>query len=170
MEPDLQALNNSFMAAAKAAHALPNPNFNMSQCSVIGSNASQVHDRYTTTTTPSIRHPVLPSATSTTTVLSDANFCNNLDPALQPTGPPGTESEQSDMAKDDSSGSDESSEDEEMGWEEVRGYHSTHPGMFLPIFIQVALKSCRFFGRRATTPTSGGSCSSNRSQISVFLR
>ncbi|KAG2059358.1 hypothetical protein BDR06DRAFT_967895 [Suillus hirtellus] len=112
------------MAAAKATHTLPDPNFNMSQCSVSGSNT---HHTTTTTTTTSIRHPILLSTTSTIMVLSDTNFCKNLDPALQPTGPPGMESEQSDMAKDDSSGLDESSRDEEMGWGEVCGHHSTHP-------------------------------------------
>ncbi|KAG0695456.1 hypothetical protein DFH29DRAFT_880027 [Suillus ampliporus] len=136
-EPDLQALNNSFVAAAKGAHALPDPNYSRSQTHVttfsmsqhcvpvIGPNASQGHH---TATTPSIKDPVLSSTTSTTMALPDANFYRNLDPGLQPTEPLGTESEQSDTFKDDSSGLDKNSGDEQMGWGEVHGHHSAHPG------------------------------------------
>jgi hypothetical protein len=140
MELDLQALNNSFVATAKGAHTLPDPNHShqthvdMSQhhVLVINSNTSQGHR---TTTTSNIEDPALSSTTSTTMLLPDANFFQNLDPVLQPTGPLGTESEQSNMSKDDLSGSDEGSGDEKMGWGEASGLHSTHPGKFLPVSI-----------------------------------
>ncbi|KAG2120255.1 hypothetical protein DEU56DRAFT_760851 [Suillus clintonianus] len=196
-EPDLQALNNSFVAAAKGAHALPDPNHSQtcvdtSQChvpvtnpkapqghrTVTTSNVEQTHQTrvdtsqrhvpitnpnapqghrtiptsnveqtrvdtsqrhvpvinpnapqgHRTVTTSNVKDPALSSTTSNTVLLSDANFFQNLDPALRPTGPSGAESEQSNTSKDDSSGSDEGSGDEEMGWGEARGHHSTHPG------------------------------------------
>ncbi|KAG1719320.1 hypothetical protein EDB19DRAFT_1973382 [Suillus lakei] len=163
-EPDLQALNNSFMATAKGAHALPDPNHShqirvgtsQRHVLVINPNASQGHHTITTSnieqtrvdtsqchipvinpnasqghrtvTTSNVEDPALSSTTSTTVLLPDANFFQNLDPALRPTGPSGTESEQSNTSKDDSSGSDEGSGDKQMGWGEARGHHSTHPG------------------------------------------
>ncbi|KAG1721678.1 hypothetical protein EDB19DRAFT_1960759 [Suillus lakei] len=163
-EPDLQALNNSFVATAKGAHALPNPNHShqihvgtsQRHIPVINPNTSQGHRTITTSnveqtrvdtsqrhipvinpnasqghrtiTTSNVEDPALSSTTSTTVLLPDANFFQNLDPALWPTGPSGTESEQSNTSKDDSSGSDEGSGDEQMGWGEAHGHHSTHPG------------------------------------------
>ncbi|KAG1733315.1 hypothetical protein EDB19DRAFT_1911665 [Suillus lakei] len=127
-EPDLQALNNSFVATAKGAHALPDPNHShqirvgtsQRHIPVINPNASQGHRTITTSnveqtrvdtsqrhipvinpnasqghrtvTTSNIEDPALSSTTSTTVLLPDANFFQNLDPALQPTGPSGTES------------------------------------------------------------------------------
>ncbi|KAG1756965.1 hypothetical protein EDB19DRAFT_1822171 [Suillus lakei] len=163
-EPDLQVLNNSFVAAAKGAHALPDPNHSHQTCVgtsqrhvlLINPNASQGHRTITTSnveqtrvdmsqhhipvinpnasqghrtvTTSNVEDPALSSTTSTTVLLPDANFFQNLDPALQLTGPSGTESEQSNMSKDDLSGSDEGSGDKQMGWGEAHGHHSTHPG------------------------------------------
>ncbi|KAG1721918.1 hypothetical protein EDB19DRAFT_1835241 [Suillus lakei] len=176
-EPDLQVLNNSFVATAKGVHALPDPNHShqthvgTSQCHVpvINPNTSQGHRTITTSnieqtrvdtsqchipvinpnasqghctvTTSNIEDPALSSTTSTTMLLPDANFFQNLDPALWLTGPLGTESEQSNTSKDDSSGSDEGSGDEQMGWGEARVHHSTHPGFLreeLPPQPQVA--------------------------------
>ncbi|KAG1729041.1 hypothetical protein EDB19DRAFT_1832573 [Suillus lakei] len=105
---------------------------------VVNPNTSQGH---CTITTSNVEDPALSSTTSTTVLLPDANFFKNLDPALRPTGLSGTESKQSNTSKDDSSGSDEGSRDEQMGWGEARGHHSTHPGFLreeLPPQPQVA--------------------------------
>ncbi|KAG1843263.1 hypothetical protein DFJ58DRAFT_844371, partial [Suillus subalutaceus] len=112
-EPDLQALNNSFVAASKERHALPVPNHSQSQ---------------THATIPAVKGRVPSSTSLTTVVLPDADFYKNLDPALRMTRPSGTQSEQSDTSKDESSSSDESNGNEQMGWGEVHGHHSTHPG------------------------------------------
>jgi hypothetical protein len=144
-EPDLQALNNSFMATSKERHALPVPKHSRSQ---------------THATNPTIKDCVPSSTSSTTSALPDADFYKNLDPALWTTRPSDTQSEQSDTSK--SSSSDESNGDEQMGWGEARRRHSTHPGKLLLISIQVVLKSHRVFERRATTPISDGDRSSNR--------
>ncbi|KAG2343827.1 hypothetical protein BDR05DRAFT_999733 [Suillus weaverae] len=121
-EPDLQPLNNSFMATSKERHTLPVPNHSQSQ---------------THATIPAIKNCVPSSTSLTTVVLPDADFYKNLDPALQMIRLSGTQSEQSDTSKDESSSSDESNGDEQMGWGEVHGRHSTHPGKPLPISIEV---------------------------------
>lgn len=163
-EPDLQALNNSFVAAAKKAHALPDSHSSLSQTRATALNISQPQ---VPVTTHSIQDPIL-SGTNSSAVLPDVNFYQNLDPALQLPVPQSIESEQSDTSKDDSSGLDESSGDEQIGWGEVHGRHSTHPGKSLPIYVQVELKSDRFSERMLTTSTSGGHRSPNRFRISAL--
>ncbi|KAG1898434.1 uncharacterized protein F5891DRAFT_1279433 [Suillus fuscotomentosus] len=123
-EPDLQALNNSFVAAAKKAHALPDSHSSLSQTRVTALKISQPQ---VPVTTHSVQDPIL-SGTNSSAMLPDVNFYQNLDPALRLPVPQSIESEQSDTSKDDSSGLDESSGDEQIGWGEVHGHHSTHPG------------------------------------------
>ncbi|KAG2104743.1 uncharacterized protein F5147DRAFT_654393 [Suillus discolor] len=123
-EPDLQALNNSFVAAAKKAHALPDSHSSLSQTHVTTLNISQLQ---VPVTTHSVQDPIL-SGTNSSAVLPDVNFYQNLDPALRLPVPQSIESEQFDTSKDDSSGLDKSSRDEQIGWGEVHRCHSTHPG------------------------------------------
>ncbi|KAG0694393.1 hypothetical protein DFH29DRAFT_880743 [Suillus ampliporus] len=112
-EPDLQALNNPFVAAARRLHALSTP------------DASQTS-----------------RTTSTTTARSDANYPYNLDPVLRLSTPLNTDSEESDTSSvEGSSSSDEGGGDEEFGWGEVGRHHDTHPGFSreeLPSQPQVA--------------------------------
>ncbi|KAG1850334.1 hypothetical protein F4604DRAFT_1934531 [Suillus subluteus] len=122
-EPDLQVINNSFMAAAKEVHALPDSNSSQSQtrvatsntsqrqAPVIGSYASQDHHPVTT---DSVQDPILSGVNSSTAAPLDTNFYQNLDPAFWPPGPQATEPEQSDTSKDDSSSLDESFSGEEL--------------------------------------------------------
>ncbi|KAG2086079.1 uncharacterized protein F5147DRAFT_781785 [Suillus discolor] len=89
-EPDLQALNNPFMANARR---LQSPSASQSQAP-----ASEAH-----------RPIAAPQHT---------NFYHNLDPALRSSAL-STDSEGSDSSKDEDSPSDEGGEDEQIGWGEV---------------------------------------------------
>ncbi|KAG2146608.1 uncharacterized protein EDB93DRAFT_1250891 [Suillus bovinus] len=101
-EPDLQVLNNLFVAAAKATRVASNA----SQCQ-LSVNASNTAGGHLAT--------------------SDAYFYHSLDPALWQTGSQLRESESSDSSEGDSS-SDDGSEDKHIGWGAVGARHSMHPG------------------------------------------
>ncbi|KAG1823932.1 uncharacterized protein BJ212DRAFT_1296450 [Suillus subaureus] len=122
MEPDLKALNNSFMAAAEVAHILSTSNASQCQlpgivpnafgsCLVSGEDSSQM--------------VFLRMMTSITA--ADDHFYQNLDPALWPTASQSTESKSSNSSEGESS-SDNDSKDEQIGWGGIGGHHSTHPG------------------------------------------
>ncbi|KAG1789204.1 uncharacterized protein HD556DRAFT_1447264 [Suillus plorans] len=135
-EPDLQALNNSFVAAAKAAKE---------QCTPSASHGSHLAaDAFKRR---------LPSAASSDADLSqqllsrpaivnlpDARLYENLDPTLRPTnqsdfGLQGTDSEGSDVSEEgsDTSDGDEDGADEEIGWGESGGCHNAHPGFSVEV-------------------------------------
>ncbi|KAG2157191.1 hypothetical protein DEU56DRAFT_905855 [Suillus clintonianus] len=125
-EPDLQMLNNSFIAAAKETH--------------VASDALQHHFPIITSN-PSgsclasggdLSQPVFLRMTSTTA--ADTLFYQNLDPTLRPTGPQSTASECSDSGKGDSSeSSDNDDEDEQIGWGAVGGHCTKHLSASLTI-------------------------------------
>ncbi|KAG2149236.1 hypothetical protein DEU56DRAFT_908935 [Suillus clintonianus] len=120
-EPDLQTLNNSFIAAAKETH--------------VASNASQHHFPIITSN-PSgsclasggdLSQPVFLRTNST--MAADTLFYQNLDPTLRPTRSQSTASEHSNSGEcDGSESSDNNDKDEQIGWGAVEGRHSTHPG------------------------------------------
>ncbi|KAG0693676.1 hypothetical protein DFH29DRAFT_1007045 [Suillus ampliporus] len=135
-EPDLQALNNSFVAAAKGVSE---------QCALSASHdsrlvaANALEHRLPAAASSDLSQQVLsePSIVN----LSDAQFHENLDPILQPInhgdqrnlGPQGTDSEHSDASMEssdveDTSDGDEDSVDRQIGWGEAGGCRDTHPG------------------------------------------
>ncbi|KAG2092809.1 uncharacterized protein F5147DRAFT_779552 [Suillus discolor] len=125
MEPNINASNNAIVANARRLHALSTPDTSQSQTPVGTSNLSQSQARVSEThhpiTAPRTKDPVPSKTTSTTATLSNTNFYDNLDPALQLSAPPNPDSEESSTSKDgDSSSSDEGGEDEQIGWGEVR--------------------------------------------------
>ncbi|KAG2096727.1 uncharacterized protein F5147DRAFT_778236 [Suillus discolor] len=124
-EPNINALNNAIMANARRLHALSTPDTSQSQTPIGTSNLSQSQARVSEThhpiTAPRTKDPVPSKTTSTTAMLSNTNFYDNLDPALRLSAPPNPDSEESSMSKDgDSSSSDEGGEDEQISWGEVR--------------------------------------------------
>ncbi|KAG1815127.1 uncharacterized protein BJ212DRAFT_1300303 [Suillus subaureus] len=121
-EPDLQLLNNSFVAAAKPKATRVASNTSQCQLPVNTSNTAGGH--LTTSGGPLPQTAVLRTASTTS---ADAHFYHSLDPALWPTGPQLMESESSDSSEGDSS-SDDGSEDKPIGWRAVGGHHSMHPG------------------------------------------
>ncbi|KAG2094409.1 uncharacterized protein F5147DRAFT_779012 [Suillus discolor] len=119
-EPDLQVLNNSFVAAAKATCVASNA----SQCQLSVSASNTAGGHLATSGGPLPQTAVSRMASTTS---ADAHFYHNLDPALRPTGSQLRESGSSDSSEGDSS-SDDGSEDEHIGWGTVGGRHSAHPG------------------------------------------
>ncbi|KAG2089229.1 uncharacterized protein F5147DRAFT_658465 [Suillus discolor] len=107
-QPDLQALNNPFVANARR---LQSPSASQSQAP-----ASEAHHPIAA---PRVKDPVPSRTTSSTMSLSNTNFYHNLDPALRSSAL-STDSEGSDSSKDEDSPSDEGGEDEQIGWGEVR--------------------------------------------------
>ncbi|KAG2056651.1 hypothetical protein BDR06DRAFT_1005945 [Suillus hirtellus] len=119
-EPDLQVLNNLFVAAAKATRVASNAS--QRQLSVNASNTAGGHLATSGGPLPQTAVSRMASTTS-----ADTHFYHNLDPALWPTGSQLRESGSSDSSEGDNS-SDDGSEDEHIGWGTVGGRHSTHPG------------------------------------------
>lgn len=123
-EPDLQALNNSFIAAAKATRVASNASQHQ-----LPVNASNTAGSHLATSGGPLPQTAVSRTASTTS--ADAYFYHSLDPALRQTGSQLRESKSSDSSEGDSS-SDDGSEDEHIGWGAVGGCHSVHPGELLP--------------------------------------
>ncbi|KAG0703854.1 hypothetical protein DFH29DRAFT_998102 [Suillus ampliporus] len=120
-EPDLQMLNNSFIAAARERRVASNAS--QRHFPTIASNASGSR----LTSGGDLSQPVFSRATSTTA--ADTLFYRGLDPTLWPTGSQSTASKRSDSGEGDGSeSSDNDDEDEQIGWGAVGGHHSAHPG------------------------------------------
>ncbi|KAG1785086.1 uncharacterized protein HD556DRAFT_1314535 [Suillus plorans] len=124
-EPDLQALNNPYVAAARekvAATCLPAP---------IG--ASAAIRRLPATTTRSTKKdfvPPIPLRSTSAAHQSDHMFYQNLDPTLRSaddgSGQKDSGSDTSSEGSDTSTTDDE--EDQEVGWGASKGYLTAHPG------------------------------------------
>ncbi|KAG0692726.1 hypothetical protein DFH29DRAFT_1008206 [Suillus ampliporus] len=135
-ESDLQALNNSFVAAAKGVSEQRALSASHDSC-LVAANAPEHHLPATASSDLSQRVLLEPSIVN----LSDAHFHKNLDPALQPInhgdqrnlGMQGTDSEGSDASMESSDGEDTSdgdkdSADQQIGWGEAGGRCNAHPG------------------------------------------
>ncbi|KAG2059586.1 hypothetical protein BDR06DRAFT_967638 [Suillus hirtellus] len=123
MDPDLQALNNLFMATAKAKHILSTSNASQSQLPGIVPDAS---GSCLVSGEDSLQMALSKIMTSTT--VGGIHFYKSLDPALWPTVSQSTESKSFNSSKGEIS-SDKDRKDQQIGWGgAVSGYHSTHPG------------------------------------------
>ncbi|KAG0694253.1 hypothetical protein DFH29DRAFT_1006512 [Suillus ampliporus] len=135
-EPDLQALNNSFVAAAKGVSEQRALSASHDSC-LVAANALERRLPAAASSNLSQRVLLEPSIVN----LSGAHFHENLDPTLQPInhgdqrnlGPQGTDSERSDASMEssdveDTSDGDEDSADRQIGWGEAGGRHDAHPG------------------------------------------
>ncbi|KAG1851433.1 hypothetical protein DFJ58DRAFT_728874 [Suillus subalutaceus] len=132
-EPDLQALNNSFVAAAKAAKEQCTPS--ASHNSHLAADAFKCHLPSAASSDVDLSQQVLSRPAIVN--LPDARLYENLDPTLRPinqsdSGLQGTNSEGSDASEEGSDGEDTSDgdngADQQIGWGESGGCHNAHPG------------------------------------------
>ncbi|KAG1768237.1 hypothetical protein EV702DRAFT_1203321 [Suillus placidus] len=133
-EPDLQALNNPFMAAAKAAKEQCTPSASHNSCLVADTLECRLPSAASSDVT--LSQQVLPRPA--TMSLLDARLHENLDPTLRPIkqsdfGSQGTDSEGSDTSEEESDDADTSDGDKDgadgqIGWGESGGHHNAHPG------------------------------------------
>ncbi|KAG2131049.1 hypothetical protein DEU56DRAFT_914583 [Suillus clintonianus] len=144
-EPDLQALNNPFVAAARKLHALTTSDASQSEINIGTSHSSQsqapASKAHHMITTPRVNDPAPSRMTSTITARSDTNYPHNLDPVLRLSTPLNTDFEESDTSSDEGSSSLDEGGGDEIGWGEVGRRHDTRPGFSreeLPSQPQVA--------------------------------
>ncbi|KAG2109534.1 hypothetical protein DEU56DRAFT_920304 [Suillus clintonianus] len=137
-EPDLQVLNNPYVAAARANVAttcLPAPITPANQISVPPLPSRTAIKYLPAAITVSAKQdfaPPVPSRSTSAARPSDTLFYQNLDPALHSVGDghlgQSDGSDASSKGSDSGTTDDEEEVDEEVGWGASQGYHTAHPG------------------------------------------